>query len=164
MSATDVHPKSAERARERRDSQAEAPSPSSQPAVALTLEGSSVLHHMLRFDWTSWRTLSAGERNSIVSEATAVLEKMERRGNSASALYSLLGHKGDLMLLHYRESFDDLKSIELQLAATKLWDYLELTNSFLSVVELGLYDSSVKAYQSLAERGVAPYSPEWHAE
>ena len=164
MSATDVHPKSAERARERRDAPAETPAPSPQPAVPLTLEGSSVLHHMLRFDWTSWRTLGAGERNSIVTEATAVLEKMERRGNTASALYSLLGHKGDLMLLHYRESFDELKSIELQLAATKLWDYLELTNSFLSVVELGLYDSSVKAYQSLAERGVAPYSPEWHAE
>src|SRR5919109_4900407 len=93
MSATDVHPKSAERARERRDVQAELPSPSQQPAVPLTLEGSSILHHMLRFDWASWRTLGAGERNSIVTEATAVLEKMERRGTSASALYSLLGHK-----------------------------------------------------------------------
>src|SRR5437868_7758752 len=164
MSATDVHPKSAERARVSRAPQAEASTLSPQPAVPLTLEGSSVLHHMLRFDWTSWRTLGAGERNSIVTEATAVLEKMERRGNTASALYSLLGHKGDLMLLHYRESFDELKSIELQLAATKLWDYLELTNSFLSVVELGLYDSTVKAYQSLAERGIAPYSSEWRAE
>src|SRR5438067_7449351 len=164
MSATDVHPKSAERARERRDAPAEAPTPSPQPAVPLTLEGSGVLHHMLRFDWTSWRTLSPGERNSIITEATAVLGKMERGGNTASALYSLLGHKGDLMLLHYRESFDDLKSVELQLAATKLWDFVELTNSYLSVVELGLYDSTVKAYQSLAERGIAPYSPEWHAE
>ena len=32
------------------------------------------------------------------------------------------------------------------------------------MVELGLYESSMKAYGSLAERGIAPHSPEWNAE
>jgi chlorite dismutase len=134
------------------------------PAVPLTLEGSSVLHQMLRFNWTLWRALPLGERNSVTDEASAVLGKFERGGSSASALYSLLGHKGDLMLLHFRQSFDELKSAELQLSSLKLWDFVEPVNSYLSVVELGLYDSSVKTYQSLNDRGIAPHSPEWQQE
>ena len=46
----------------------------------------------------------------------------------------------------------------------RLWDYLEPTSSYLSVVELGLYESSLKTYGALAERGIAPFSPEWTAE
>lgn len=134
------------------------------PAVPLTVEGSSVLHQMLRFDWASWRRLPAGERNHITDEAASILGKLEGAGTSASALYSLIGHKGDLMLLHYRESFDHLKEAELQLASLKLWDLVEPVNSYLSVVELGLYDSSVKTYQSLIEKGVVPHSAEWQKE
>ena len=39
--------------------------------------------------------------------------------------------------------------------------YLETTSSYLSVVELGLYESSLKTYNTLAERGIVPFSPEW---
>jgi peroxiredoxin len=49
------------------------------------------------------------------------------------------------------------------LAGLRLWDYLEPTSSYLSVVELGLYESSLKTYAALAERGIAPFSPEWTA-
>jgi chlorite dismutase len=31
------------------------------------------------------------------------------------------------------------------------------------VVELGLYESSLKTYGALAERGLAPFSPDWNA-
>jgi chlorite dismutase len=44
-----------------------------------------------------------------------------------------------------------------------LWDFLEQTTSYLSVIELGLYESTSKEYATLAERGVAPHSPEWNA-
>src|SRR5947209_4520467 len=133
------------------------------PAVPLTIEGSSVLHQMLRFDWTAWRALEAGERNRITSDAERTLQQLERRREGGSALYSMLGHKGDLMLVHFRNSFDELKSAELQLSALALWDFVEFDDSYLSVVELGLYDSSVKTYQSLAERGIAAHTPEWDA-
>jgi peroxiredoxin len=46
----------------------------------------------------------------------------------------------------------------------RLWDYLEPATSYLSVVELGLYESSQKTYHALAERGVQPFSEEWKAE
>jgi peroxiredoxin len=132
------------------------------------LEGSSVLHQMLRFDWASWRALAhqkngEGERNRLLTEAEYVFADLERRPDGASALYSLIGHKGDVMLLHFRPSFEELKSTELQLSSLGLWDFLEPVDSFVSVVELGLYDSSVKTYQSLAERGLEPHTPEWDA-
>ena len=46
----------------------------------------------------------------------------------------------------------------------RLWDFLEQTTSYLSVVELGLYESTGKVYAALAERGVEPHSEEWKAE
>jgi chlorite dismutase len=75
-----------------------------------------------------------------------------------------LGHKGDLLLLHFRESFDALNQAELDLSRLKLSEFLEPTSSYLSVIELGLYESSLKTYKALTERGIEPHSPEWNAE
>jgi chlorite dismutase len=133
------------------------------PAVPLTLEGASVLHQMMRVRWTAWKALAAGERSGIVEEAARALAEMERNPAGQSAAFSLLGHKGDLILVHFRPSFDELNQVEQRLARLRLWDYLEPTSSYLSVVELGLYESSMKTYQSLAERGIQPFSPEWNA-
>jgi chlorite dismutase len=130
------------------------------PAVPLTLEGLSVLHQMFRFRWPEWRKLSASRQQEIAREAAAVLSAPEEAGQSA--VYSLLGHKGDLMLVHFRDSFDELNAAELQLNRTALQEYLEPMHSYLSVIELGLYDSSVKLFRQLAERGVAPLSEEWN--
>ena len=127
--------------------------------VPLTIEGASVLHQMAHFRWPVWRKLGSAERSRIVTEAAPVLAKLEA---GQSALYSTLGHKGDLLLIHFRKSFDELKQIELELSRTVLSDYLEITKSYLSVVELGLYESSVKLYRALRERGVEPHSDEWN--
>ena len=134
------------------------------PPVPLTIEGASVLHQMMRVRWTAWKALPAGQRSEIVKEASGVLAEMEKNSSGASAAFSLLGHKGDLILVHFRRSFDELNEAELKLARLKLADYLETTSSYLSVVELGLYESSLKTYNTLAERGIVPFSPEWKAE
>ena len=134
------------------------------PAVPLTVEGASVLHQMMRVRWPAWKALAPEERNEIISQATTAMEPMERSPEAPSAIYSLLGHKGDLMLLHFRRSFEDLNKVELALAKLRLWDLLEPTASYLSVIELGLYDSSLKLYTTLAERGVPPHSPDWNRE
>jgi hydrogen peroxide-dependent heme synthase len=132
------------------------------PAVPLTIEGSSVLHQMFRFRWPEWRKLSAAEKQEIIKEAATALERMEHTEEGQSALFSLLGHKGDLLLLHFRKSFEQLKAAELQLANLRLSDFLEQATSYLSVVELGLYESTVKMYRYLVEKDVKPNSPEWN--
>ncbi len=131
-------------------------------AVPLTLEGLSVLHQMFRFRWPEWRKLSPARQQEIAREAVAVLSKPEEAGQSA--VYSLLGHKGDLLLVHFRDSFEELNAAELQLNRTELQEYLEPMHSYLSIIELGLYDSSVKLYRQLTERGVVQHSEEWNKE
>jgi chlorite dismutase len=65
------------------------------------------------------------------------------------------------MLIHYRDSFADLNRVELELAQTRLFAYLRPSHSYLSVVELGLYESSSKTYNALSEKGLEPGTPEW---
>jgi chlorite dismutase len=132
------------------------------PAVPLTLEGLSVLHQMFRFRWAEWRKLDEKRRSQIAQEAGEVFAPGEESGQTG--LYSMLGHKGDLMIVHFRDTFDDLNAAELQLSRTAFQDFLEPIHSYLSVIELGLYDSSVKLFRMLSERGVVPLSEEWNKE
>lgn len=134
------------------------------PAVPLTLEGSSVLHQIARLRWREWKALPAAQRAEIAQEASAALEKLEQPGSQQSALFSVLGHKGDLMFVHFRRTFQQLSAAELSMSKLALSDYLEPTTSYLSIVELGLYESSVRLYDSLAARNVEPGSPEWNQE
>jgi chlorite dismutase len=134
------------------------------PAVPLTTEGYSVLHQMMRFRWTAWRALPDATRSEIAQEAAAVLGEMGKRAEGQSALFSLIGHKGDLMLVHFRKSFADLNQAELKLAGLRLSDYLEPTSSYLSIIELGLYDSTLKIYKELTDQGIQPHSDQWKAE
>jgi len=135
------------------------------PAVPLTVEGASVLHQMMRFRWTAWRELTAASRAEIITEATSALESMQVPGDhSHSGVYSLLGHKGDLMFVHFRRSFEELNHAQLKLARLRLSDYLEPASSYLSIIELGLYESTSKVYGGLAAKGVVPHSDEWKQE
>lgn len=137
------------------------------PPVPLTLEGSSTLHQFFRFDWKSWHACAAGERQQIAEEATAALKRLERAapdGKVQSALFSELGHKGDLVLLHFRDSLEELNQVELDLAQTRLHDFLDQRHSYVSVVELGLYESTRKTYEAAAAKGFDQHSAEWNAE
>lgn len=135
------------------------------PAVPLTLEGSYVLHQMFRFRRAAWRHLGEAQRAQLLTHAVDLLSGMEHAAEghpNQSAVYSHIGHKGDLLLLHFRDSLEDLHRAELAIAQLELSDYLEPSHSYISVVELGLYESSAKTYNQLAERGLEPHSPEWN--
>jgi len=137
------------------------------PPVPLTLEGSHALHQFFRFDWKAWRPLSPEkERKKVVDEFTSVLRGLERSsdGKIQSALFSELGHKSDLILVHFRDSLEALNQIELDLAQTALYDFLTPVHSYVSVVELGLYESTRKTYEAAAAKGHEQHSPEWNAE
>src|SRR5262245_9491414 len=109
---------------------------SAPPPVPLTLEGWSILHQMFRLRWSAWKALPSGVRKEILMEAGTTLIEMEKNQEGQSGLFSQLGHKGDLMVLHFRRTFDELNDVELRLANLKLNEFLEPTTSYLSVVEL----------------------------
>lgn len=121
------------------------------PPAPLTVEGSCILHQMFRI-----RPHTPPQVARDVAEAIGKL-------GSHSALYSVLGHKADWMLLHFRPSFDELNAIEFELARAGLNELSEPTTSYVSVVELGLYESTMKFYAEMSEKGIAPYSEEWNA-
>ena len=141
--------------------------------VPLTLEGSTLLHQIFRFDWKAWRATPAADCARIAAEALATLQSLEQKpgidgGAQAAgvqtAVFSQLGHKGDLIFIHFRESFEALNQVELDLAQTPLYDYLELRHSYVSVVEMGLYESSRKTWEAAADKGFEPHTPEFDAE
>jgi hydrogen peroxide-dependent heme synthase len=134
------------------------------PAVPLTLDGSYILHQMFRVRWSAWRALGASDQKNVLDRATALLATMEKNPEEPSGLFSLLGHKGDLMLVHFRRSLDELNHAQLRLGHSRLHEFLEPTNSYVSVVELGLYAASVKLYTELMAKGLQSGSTEWNRE
>jgi len=137
------------------------------PPVPLTLEGSSLLHQFFQFDWKAWHQTPQQERVEIAREAVETLKALEAPSAGApahSALFSQLGHKGDLLLVHFRESFEALNQVELTLAQCRLYHYLTLRHSYVSVVELGLYESTRKTYDAAAAKGFTPHTAEWNAD
>jgi hydrogen peroxide-dependent heme synthase len=136
------------------------------PPVPLTLEGASVLHQFFRFDWSKWRNFADDERKKMAAEFSTALQDLERAsdGKVQTALYSQLGHKGDLVFVHFRDSLEALNQVELGLAQMPFFDFLEQRHSYVSVVELGLYESTRKTYEAVAAKGYAEHSPEWEAE
>lgn len=131
------------------------------PAVPLSLEGSYILHQMFRVRWSAWKASDNRQQKSVLEEAMTELSPMEQAGEEQSAIYSTLGHKGDLMLIHFRRTMEALNDAELRVAKLKLADFLEPTTSYLSVVELGLYEASIRLYTVLKGKGLQPHSPEW---
>lgn len=137
------------------------------PPVPLTLEGSSLLHQFFHFDWKAWHATPAADRQRIAAQAAAALQRLQRNSPDApiqTALFSQLGHKGDLILIHFRDSLEALNQVELDLAQTEFYGFLAPTHSYVSVVELGLYESTRKVYEAAAAKELEQFSPEWDAE
>lgn len=131
------------------------------PQVPETLEGWSILHQMFRVRWPEWKKLPEDVRLRLAREASAELQAMESSKEGPTACVSLLGHKGDLMLIHFRPDFDRLAEAELRWAKTSLSDYLQPTTSYVSIVELGLYEMTGKLHEDLAGRGLKHATPEF---
>lgn len=111
-------------------------------AVPLTIEGSWMLHLF-------WR----------VDRATFDADQFAGACRDTGAhVFSIIGHKADILVLLVGDSPDAVHAAERKFRALP---GLTTTYSYFSVVELGLYESSLKTYRALAEQGVTPHSEEW---
>jgi chlorite dismutase len=129
------------------------------PEVPQTREGWYVLHDFYTVDWPRWRSCHAG--NDLIDEAKAWLERAGQVERGDSAIYSIVGQKADFLFLHYRESVQALDEVELSFRRLRLHDFLKPSYSFLSVIELGLYEVTGGARRALAAKGLKPGTPEW---
>lgn len=135
------------------------------PIVPETLEGWSLLHQTFRIRWSALRGLSTAARVELAADAAsrlqpASLDTADGAPGAGSAspgqtiLVHLLGHKGELMLVHARRSFDELSQAQLSFAQSPLYDLLEPTMSYLSIVELGMYEMTAKVHEQVAAKGL----------
>src|SRR5579859_828095 len=129
------------------------------PQVPLTLEGSSVLHQMFHVEHSRWRELSAKKQKNVLAETAKSLGKMK-----GTAAYAMLGHKAEFMLVHFRDEFSQLLDAQREVNALPLREYLRESTSYVSVVELGLYESSVKTFKELAAMNLETGTEAWDTE
>jgi chlorite dismutase len=126
------------------------------PLVPETLEGWSLLHLMYRVRWDRLREKSGADRNALAHDAVRALSS----DDGPTAFVQLLGHKGDLMVVCFRRSFDALAQAQLSLEQTPLHDALEVTTSYVSIVELGMYEMTAKLHEQLGAK-LTPGSEEF---
>ena len=119
------------------------------PLVPETLEGWSVLHTMYRVRWDRIRGRSAAERERLATEAVTALAVPDA---GATTFVQMLGHKGDLMIICFRRGFEALAQAQLALSRTELSDALEPTTSYVSIVELGMYEMTAKIHEQLGAK------------
>lgn len=83
-----------------------------------TYEGYHMLHDFRRVDFSFWRTLVEDEQRArleALRELLAGWAELETRGEGHSRVYAVLGHKADLLFLHFRKSFDALLDAQFAL-------------------------------------------------
>ena len=119
------------------------------PSVPETVEGWSVLHLMYRVRWDQLRNWSSGDRERLASEATKALAVPDA---GSTAFVHILGHKADLMFICFRRSFEELARAQSALAQTELHDALSATTSYVSIVELGMYEMTAKLHEQISAK------------
>jgi chlorite dismutase len=107
-----------------------------------TEEGWYVLHDLRRVDWDAWREAPDHERERALSEGIAHLrahEDLEDADAGGSALFSVVGHKADLMMTHMRPTTAHLDRAERRFEGTVLAGFTERVSSYVSVTEISGY-------------------------
>jgi peroxiredoxin len=132
------------------------------PDVPETLDSWTILHRMFRFKRRQFDALPDARRTEIAREATAHFSALAASPEADAGLAQMLGHKADLMVTYYAKTFDDLGAAEHAFDKTALADYVEAQTSYVSVLELGLYEASGRLHAELRDRGLKAHSNEWN--
>ena len=140
-----------------------APSPRAYPPE--TTEGWYVFHQILRWNHAARRELRSAALTSVREEAERTLAALASPGGGGwSAVVPLVGSRGDVMLMHFRPSLDDVAAAQREVAGLALFDATEPAYTFLSVTEAGLYHASAQLAESALARGGAVGDAQYRAE
>jgi chlorite dismutase len=114
------------------------------PEAPPTDEGWFVLHDFRTVDWDAWRDAPDHERRRAVDEGTTYLSDHEALADDsagATAVFSVLGHKADLLIMHLRPTLDALSRAERAFERTALAGFTSQPTSYVSVTEVSGYVS-----------------------
>ena len=130
--------------------------------VPETAEGWYALHDFRTIDWDAWRSAPARRRARAIEEGTDFLrdhEDVTDAEDGSSALFSVVGHKADLLILHFRPTVADLDTAERAFERTAFADFTERSTSYVSVTEVGGYTSEemTRDPAEIEDSGLANY-------
>lgn len=124
-----------------------------------TLEGWYVLHDFRRIDWSLLRQWPESVRQETVAELVELAQSWasaESPDWGSTGLYTIIGHKADLLFLNLAPSLEELAARERELNKKRGAAVLTQTSSYFSVVELSKYlaqgDPDPKTNPSLRSR------------
>jgi len=127
-----------------------------------TIEGWYVQHDLFTFQWSLWRTLAPAKRNRLIEEAAAWLKVQMQTERGDSAAFNVVGHKGDVLLTHFRPSLEALNQVKVSLRQTEFFAYLEPVYGYLSVIELGMYEVIGVVKRKLEAQGLEEGTEAYH--
>ncbi|MDP5272581.1 hydrogen peroxide-dependent heme synthase [Chengkuizengella axinellae] len=110
--------------------------------AASTLEGWYALHDFRAIDWNAWKSLSPEERKQAEDEYLSFIHDWtitEEKKQGSTALYSIVGQKADFVVMHLRETLEELNELENAFNKTTFAQFTIPTYSYVSVVELSNY-------------------------
>lgn len=110
--------------------------------AALTLEGWYALHDFRSINWAAWRAADDETRAVATDELQEFLNAWtadEESGKGSSTVYTVVGQKADFVMMHLRETLEDLNAIENAFNKTTFAQFTTKSYSYVSVVELSNY-------------------------
>jgi len=76
-----------------------------------TLEGWYVQHDIYTVNWPQWRAGAPAQRAAIMEASTAWCTTQATPEQGSSAFFSVLGQKGDLLVVHFRPHREALNGV-----------------------------------------------------
>ncbi|MFA9516546.1 heme-binding protein [Halopenitus sp. H-Gu1] len=127
-----------------------------------TDEGWFALHDFRSVDWDAWRAAPERKREQAIEEGTQFLSHRESVTDADagdSAVFSILGHKSDLLFVHFRPELDDLSAIERRFEDTAFAAFTEQETSYVSVTEVSGYvsDDYFEGNEEAVDEGLRRY-------
>ncbi|UPW01346.1 heme-binding protein [Halorussus gelatinilyticus] len=128
-----------------------------------TNEGWYALHDFRTIDWDAWRDAPERDREAALDSGVSFLRDrvdVTDAEDGSSAVFSMLGHKADLLVLHFRPTMADLDTAERAFEDTEFAEYTDQTNSYVSVTEVGGYtnEEMTKEPSEIEDTGLARYA------
>lgn len=127
-----------------------------------TEEGWYILHDFRSIDWDAWRDAPDRERERALETGTDYLQAhvdLKDAEEGASAVFSILGHKADFMVLHLRPTLDHLDRAERRFESTALAEFTEQSSSYVSVTEVSgyMHEELTDGLDDLEDEGMRNY-------
>lgn len=106
-----------------------------------TIEGWYALHDFRRIDWGRWSQLSPDARGRVLDELASIVADYAAvpADQGSFAMYSILGHKADLLFVHFSPEPKRLGVLEQRLNKSSAGLLLSRPYSYFSMVELSKY-------------------------